>query len=109
MGRADFYAPGDWNAICFRCGRKRKASTMRKQWQGYWVCADEWEPRPEQDFVRGVPDQMVPPWSQPKVADTFAFYCTPNDRTALPGFGWPGCMLPGFIDPAFDPNEKELS
>jgi len=25
-GRADFFAPGDWNYACSMCGRKRKAS-----------------------------------------------------------------------------------
>lgn len=64
-GRADYYAAGDWNAMCFRCGRKRKASTLKKQWQGYYVCPEHWEPRQPQDFVRGISDNPTAPWSQP--------------------------------------------
>lgn len=71
MGRADYLALGDWNVVCFECGHKRKASTMKKNWQGYWVCPEHWEPRQPQDFVRAVPDQQTPPWVQPMPADRF--------------------------------------
>jgi len=64
-GRADFWASGDWNAVCYECGRKRKASTLKRNWQGYYVCAEHWEPRQPQDFVRSVPDVITPPWAQP--------------------------------------------
>ena len=70
-GRADYLALGDWNTVCFQCGRKRKASTMKKHWQGYYVCPEHWEPRQAQDFVRSVPDIQTPPWVQPMPADTF--------------------------------------
>lgn len=71
MGRADYLALGDWNTQCYQCGRKRKASTMKKHWQGYWVCPEHWEPRHPQDFVRNVTDNMTPPWSQPQPAPVF--------------------------------------
>jgi len=71
MGRADFLNLGDWNTQCYQCGRKRKASTMKKHWQGYWVCSEHWEPRHPQDFVRNVTDNMTPPWSQPQPAPQF--------------------------------------
>lgn len=64
-GRADFWAAGDWNAVCYECGRKRKASALKKNWQGYYVCKEHWEPRQPQDFVRPVPDVITPPWAQP--------------------------------------------
>lgn len=70
-GRADYLALGDWNAVCFQCGRKRKASELKKHWQGYYVCPEHWEPRQPQDFVRSVPDVQTPPWTQPMPADTF--------------------------------------
>lgn len=65
MGRADFLALGDWNVVCFQCGFKRKASTMERNWQGYYVCPEHNEPRQPQDFARGVPDNQIPPWVQP--------------------------------------------
>ena len=98
-GRADFLELGSWNAICYRCGRKRKASEMRKQWQGYWVCPEEWEPRQPQDFARGVPDEQSPPWTQPPPADVFIGVCTIQGQQAIPGFALPGCAVPGQNNP----------
>lgn len=65
MGRANHLVLGDHNVVCFQCGFKRKASTLEKNWQGYWVCPEHNEPRQVQDFVRGIPDNMSVPWSQP--------------------------------------------
>lgn len=103
-GRADFLDLGNWNAICYQCGRKRKASDLRRQWQGYYVCKEEWEPRNAQDFVRGVPDLMVPPWTQPPPADIFVTFCTPNGRTAIANTAVANCAIANFIDPLFDPS-----
>jgi len=79
MGIADTLVLGDYNAQCYRCGGKRKASQMRKQWQGYWVCPEHWEPRHPQDFVKGVADNPSVPWSQP---DNWS-YVGPDLTTAL--------------------------
>lgn len=102
LGRADYLEDGDWNAVCSMCGRKRKASTLVRNWQGMWRCEVHNEPRHSQDFVRGVPDVQTPPWAQ-RPADHFVEVCTPNGRTALPGFAMPGCAIPGLIDPLFYP------
>ena len=56
--REDYFAPGDWNAICDGCGAKLKASRLRKDWQGWMKCHQCWEPRHPQDFVRGIPDHQ---------------------------------------------------
>lgn len=64
MGQADFLRLGDWNAVCYECGRKFKASVMMRHWQGYYVCPAHWEPRQPQDFVRGTKDVQTPPWTQ---------------------------------------------
>lgn len=98
-GRSDYWAPGDWNTICYQCGHSRKASTMKRHWQGYYVCPEHWEPRHPQDFVRAVPDTMSPPWTQPMPTDQFVTFCTPNGRTAIPGLAVPGCVIPSLIDP----------
>jgi hypothetical protein len=102
-GRADYLALGDWNSVCYQCGRKRKASTMLRHWQGYYVCPEHWEPREAQDFVRSVPDVQTPPWVQPMPRDVFAARCTPNGTTAYPGLATPGCVMPGYISPMYDP------
>jgi hypothetical protein len=62
-GRADYYAPGDWNATCSLCGRKRKMSQLEKNWQGYYRCPEHNEPRQYQDFVRSIPDKMGVPYT----------------------------------------------
>lgn len=94
MGRADYLLLGDNNAVCYQCGRKRKASTLLKHWQGYWVCPEHWEPRQPQDFVRNVNDVQTPPWVQPMPANVFAAFCTPEASTAIPHRSEPGCMTP---------------
>lgn len=94
MGRADHWAEGDWNAVCFECGRKRKAGTLRKHWQGYYVCPEHWEPRQPQDFVRALPDNQTPPWVQPMPTDQFRLVCTAEGSSAVPELAMPGCMIP---------------
>lgn len=65
MGRADYLLLGDWNVQCYQCGFKDKASKMVRNWQGYYVHPEHNEPRQSQDFVRGIPDNQIPPWVQP--------------------------------------------
>lgn len=93
-GRADFWEPGDWNAACSMCGRKRKASQMVKNWQGLYRCPEHNEPRHPQDFVRAVPDNQTVPWAQPET-DINLQVCTLNGQSAIPGVAIPGCMIPG--------------
>jgi len=71
MGKADYLALGDYNAQCYECGRKFKASELLRHWQGYYVCKEHWEPRQPQDFARAVPDVQTPPWAQPMPTDTY--------------------------------------
>lgn len=64
-GPADFLELGDWNADCFICGTKRKASQMVKNWQGQYQCPHHvGVQRHPQDFVRGIPENMAAPWVQ---------------------------------------------
>lgn len=108
-GRADFLRLGDWNANCYYCGRKRKASDMRKMWKGFWVCKEEWEPRQPQDFAHGVPDIMTPPWQQPPPADEFVKVCTPNGISAIAGQAVAGCAVAGYISPAYIPPQSQCT
>jgi hypothetical protein len=108
MGQVDHFIPGDWNAVCYECGRKRKASQLRRHWQGYWVCPEHWEARHPQDFVRGVPERATPPWVQPMPGDSFTAVCEPNGLSAVPGFAQPGCATPGYLSPMFDSSITQL-
>src|ERR1700749_561149 len=70
QNQPDYFVGGDWNAYCARCGGKFKASQLRKQWQGYYVCPDDWEQRQPQDFVRSIREHPEVPWAQ-NPADLF--------------------------------------
>jgi len=98
-GKSDYLALGDWNAQCWECSGKFKASVMKKHWKGYWVCTRCWEPRQPQDFVKAVPDIQAPPWTQSEPAPDFVPLCTPNGQCAVPGYMTPGCAKPAFISP----------
>jgi len=93
-----FFKPGDWNAMCFQCGRIRKASEMRKHWKGYYVCKEHWEARHPQDFVRGVVENPSTPWSQP-VIDQIISECNPDGQTAIADYGLAECAKAEYISP----------
>ena len=99
MGIADYLALGDWNAICARCGAKFKASMLRREWQGYYVCSSCHEPRHPQDFVRGIPDVQVTPWAQPALAPTYVAFCSIQGSSGMSGQAVSGCMTPGKVLP----------
>lgn len=62
---------GEWNAICDRCGFKRKMSDLRKEWTGLMVCKEEWEPRNQQDLIRIRQEDPSVPWARNEPTDTF--------------------------------------
>lgn len=99
-GQADYLEVGDWNVACSMCGRKRKASQMVKNWQGFWRCPEHNEPRHPQDFVRSVPDNMTPAFVQPQT-DTDIDICTFNGISAIPDYALPNCSIPD--NPIFNP------
>jgi len=68
----DEYRHGDHNAICDRCGFKRKFSELKKEWTGLWVCEDTcWEARHPQDFVRAKADRQYVDVSRPEPDHVF--------------------------------------
>jgi len=87
------YASGDNKAICDRCGRLYKMSTLRKEWNGLYTCSSCWEPRQTQDFVRGVKDNMAVAVSRPEQSDSFIAVCT--TPSAIAGYATAGCMISG--------------
>ena len=64
-----YYAKGQHNAICDRCGFEYKSSQLKKEWTNLMVCRDCWEPRHEQDFVKGVKDDQSVSWTRAEGAD----------------------------------------
>lgn len=69
---ANYYAHGEWNCICQRCGFKVKSSRIRKEWTGLRVCVDRcWEERNQQDLLRAVTDKQTVPFALTESADRF--------------------------------------
>lgn len=85
------YDKGDWKAICDVCGREYKASRLRKRWDGLMTCLDDWETRQPQDFVRGITDTQIPPWTRPESSDFFINVCTPETRAGGADFETADC------------------
>ena len=89
MSYTDTYIKNDWNVLCAECGRKKKASYLVKNWQGYYVCPEHNEPRHPQDFVRGITEKATPPWTRPEATtDTFIDPIAPGSGFFIPGVGF---------------------
>jgi hypothetical protein len=65
-GPSNYFKLGDFAAFCDRCGFRFHASELRKEWQGFMVCAGCYEPRNQQDFIRSIPEKPAPPFSRPR-------------------------------------------
>lgn len=67
---------GDYNAVCDSCGRKFKASSLLKRWDGLFVCKDDYEIRHPQLSLRVHGDKQTVPIPRPdQVIDTFIQVC----------------------------------
>jgi len=71
--------PGDWNIVCQRTGFRLPMYMIRREWNGLLVYDKVWEPRQEQDYLRGIPDKMTVPYGNPKTPPVFVGTVTPND------------------------------
>ncbi len=96
---------GEWNFISDVSGKKFKSSEMRLRWDGIRCHKSEWNPRNEQDFLKGHPDNPQVPWTRPdNNNDTnvttvdgktlFTLNCAPP--ASIPGVAIPGCAIPGW-------------
>lgn len=88
---------GDYNAICDSCGRKFKASTMLKRWDGLFVCKEDYEVKHPQLSLRVHADKQVVPIPRPEpVADVFIRQCNLVNSQAVAGYSVCGCMIAGY-------------
>lgn len=62
---------GDWWVIDDVTGLKVRASDTAEQWDGQLVRKKYFEERHPQDFVRGIKDDMMAPFSRPRAVDVF--------------------------------------
>lgn len=82
---------GAWKVVCDVCGREFKNNDLQLRWDGLMVCSGDWEPRQPQDFVHGVADKQVPPFTRPEQADVFAIVCTPITTQGIADYGQADC------------------
>ena len=67
----NYFQSGSWNLYCDVCSKKIKASEAKQRWDGFIVCAEDWEPRHPQDFVRAVRDDQTVSNPRPEQPDVF--------------------------------------
>mgnify|MGYP001570475607 CR=1 FL=1 len=86
---------GENLVLCQRCGFKRYASQVTKNWTGLIVCKPEvkqgcFEHRHPQDFIRGAKEDISPEVTNPRGTDQYATW-TPIattvgvQETTIPG------------------------
>jgi hypothetical protein len=86
---------GDWNVICDSCGRKFKASTMRKRWDGLFVCHEDFEYKHPQLSLKVQGDKQQVPIPRPESTDTFLEFCDIWKSSPMADFGTAGCAVVG--------------
>lgn len=87
---------GNYNVICDSCGRKFKASTMKKRWDGLFVCPEDFEPRHPQLSLRVRGDKQTVPIPRPDPEqDTFLQFCDVWKSSPMADFGTADCAFVG--------------
>lgn len=102
----DYYAEGDYNAICDGCASKLKASVLRKDWQGFMKCMRCWEPRHPQDFVRGrnTAEPAPVPFVRGPQTPSYLDVCSLNSVNALIDVAVVDCVIVDYVSPSYDPS-----
>jgi hypothetical protein len=75
----DHWVPGDYWIVCDECGLDYRKSDTRKRWDNAIVCADCWEPRHPQEFIKSVRDNQRVPVARPSNAVTSTNTTTQDD------------------------------
>jgi len=86
---------GDYNAICDSCGRKFKASTMSKRWDGLFVCEEDFEIKHPQLTLKVHADKQVVPIPRPDPPDQFIEFCDIWKSSPMADFGTADCAVVG--------------
>lgn len=67
----NYWKPGAWNAYCDVCKFRFKSTELRKRWDSLMVCAEDFEYRNPQDFLRLRKEDLHIPWSRSSDAGSF--------------------------------------
>ena len=94
------WEPNNHWVVCDLCGKDVRSFDAMQTWDNKVVCPNDWEPRHEQDFVRGRKDDTAAKGLvRPETGDTFIFFgsiCTTN--AALADIGQAGCATVGVTE-----------
>lgn len=72
LGPKDHLKLGQWNALCDVCGFKFKNTELRRRWDGFMVCQQDWEERHPQELIKIPQERPAPSWVRPVPEDIFA-------------------------------------
>ena len=86
---------GDYNVVCDSCGRKFKASTMRKRWDGLLVCKEDFEVKHPQLSLKVHGDKQTVPIPRPEAEDQFLEFCDIWTSSPMADFGTADCAFVG--------------
>jgi hypothetical protein len=86
---------GDYNAVCDSCGRKFKASTMMKRWDGLFVCREDFEIKHPQLSLKVHGDKQTVPIPRPEASDQYLFFCSIWTNSPMADFGAADCATVG--------------
>lgn len=92
------YISGEFNVTCDVCSKKLKAHEVKHRWDGLLVCADDYEVRHPQDFVRARQDKITVPFQRPipeLVFTNVVYICTIEGKTAIANLAVAGCSITG--------------
>ncbi len=94
------YRPGQWNAICDRCGFEFKSSELKRDWQGLMVCDKDYETRHPQDFIKLNVERPAAKWVRPETQiDLNEAVCTLEGSQSTCDVGTAGCMICNYSTP----------
>lgn len=71
MSRGWSYKSGDWWVTCGVCGKQTRASKIKKRWDGFLVCPEDYETRHPQDLIKHRAEKTSVPFSREEPTDTF--------------------------------------
>ena len=83
---------GGYNTECDECSFKFKNVDLKKDWRGFYLCHDCYQPRHPQDFLKGIPDSQDIPWSRPDTNDEGA------GPSSVPNQAVPNNAIPNISD-----------
>lgn len=87
-----FYKPGEWNVHCDVCGFKFKSSQIKKRWDGFMVCENDWETDHPQKYIRVNETSQTVPYVREQQDDTFTNVCYIYTSGAYADLGTADCM-----------------